>query len=239
MSSISITIGGSKGHEIEQIDASSTFTKAFKMYRWKMIPNCTGRYTCRDHKLVSNLHPSLLMQNILSLNSKTERDCERDSESESESGLKSESHGKCKCDNNGNSNDFKGENSTIDVNTSTCSFNSNSKTFRSFYFEFPNETRKDPIVVIPFDKLSQTGFISYVKVKSNNTNITRAGNHDYVSGQTEVMPLKIKESPSPPTSISFVHTLNAPSGFQRKLDAIGIAITSDHDIVQKDGSDDL
>lgn len=192
---ISIAIGGSKGHVVEQLDGPSfsTFAKAFTSYRWKMIPNCTGRYTCRDHNLVSNLHPSLLMQRILS-------------ESECDSGSESESLGKS------NNSECSTETSTIYTST-TFNSNGHSNKFRMFYFEFPNKTRKDPIIVIPFDKLNRTGFISYVKIqKQSNTE-----DHSMSSN-----------------SISFVHTLNAPSGFQRKLNAIGITVTDDHDIIQKE-----
>ena len=38
------------------------FIKLYNAFRWKMIPNCTGRYTCRDHKAVSHLTPTNLLE---------------------------------------------------------------------------------------------------------------------------------------------------------------------------------
>ncbi|GFH57601.1 hypothetical protein CTEN210_14077 [Chaetoceros tenuissimus] len=45
----SVNIGGSKGH-VEECVTDENFCKIFLYFRWKMIRNCTGRYTCRDHK---------------------------------------------------------------------------------------------------------------------------------------------------------------------------------------------
>ena len=53
---LGLKIGGSKGH-IEEIIHDSIFIAIYNAFRWKMIPNCTGRYTCRDHKAVSSLTP--------------------------------------------------------------------------------------------------------------------------------------------------------------------------------------
>ncbi|KAL3785249.1 hypothetical protein HJC23_002704 [Cyclotella cryptica] len=54
-------IGGSKGH-IEESVTDPLFITLYNAFRWKMIPNCTGRYTCRDHKAVSHLNPSQLLR---------------------------------------------------------------------------------------------------------------------------------------------------------------------------------
>jgi tRNA (cytosine38-C5)-methyltransferase len=53
-------VGGSKGHMEEEIDGP--LLALYQRYRWKMIPNCTGRYTCRDHQLVSRLSPLNLLE---------------------------------------------------------------------------------------------------------------------------------------------------------------------------------
>ncbi|KAL7486435.1 hypothetical protein ACHAW6_012030 [Cyclotella cf. meneghiniana] len=55
-----IRIGGSKGHIEERIN-DPLFIIVYKAFRWKMIPNCTGRYTCRDHNAVSHLTPQQLL----------------------------------------------------------------------------------------------------------------------------------------------------------------------------------
>jgi len=54
--------GGDKGH-ITEVVHDPVFIKLFAQFRWKMIPNCTGRYTCRDHKLVCSVTPIDLLQN--------------------------------------------------------------------------------------------------------------------------------------------------------------------------------
>ena len=61
--STAITIGGDKGHVVEQVD-DAIFLKIYHAYRWKMIPNCTGRYTCRDHKIVSKLTPCEVLASV-------------------------------------------------------------------------------------------------------------------------------------------------------------------------------
>lgn len=137
-----LEIGGSKGH-INEIVHDPLFITIYNAFRWKMIPNCTGRYTCRDHKAVSHLTPRQLLQacgidkvTILSL--------------------------------------------------------------REYKVEFDTERRKDPIHVIPFASDHSNGIISYVK---------------FSDGGDEV--------------VSYVHTLNSGSGFQRKLDALGVVLTED------------
>lgn len=53
-------IGGSKGH-IEEMVTDPIFISIYTAFRWKLIPNCTGRYTCRDHTAVSHLAPKMLL----------------------------------------------------------------------------------------------------------------------------------------------------------------------------------
>ena len=55
-----IRIGGEKGH-IEEVVQDPIFIAIYTYFRWKKIPNCTGRYTCRDHKAVSHLTPIQLL----------------------------------------------------------------------------------------------------------------------------------------------------------------------------------
>lgn len=58
----SISIGGSKG-DIDEIVTDPIFITLYNFFRWRMIPNCTGRYTCKDHKKVSHLPPVELLRN--------------------------------------------------------------------------------------------------------------------------------------------------------------------------------
>lgn len=57
----SISIGGSKGH-IDEIVTDSIFITLYNFFSWRMITNCTGRYTCKDHKKVSHLPPVELLR---------------------------------------------------------------------------------------------------------------------------------------------------------------------------------
>ena len=128
-----LLVGGSKGHISESIEGP--ILALFQAFRWKMIPRCTGRYTCRNHDAVSTLTPLQLLQEA-----------------------------------------------EIDAST-----------FPSYEFSLPN---KDPILVVAMDPHHSTGIISYIKGDSD-------------SGE-----------------IRFVHTLNTSSGFQRKLQAMGLTVTS-------------
>ncbi|KAL3757738.1 hypothetical protein ACHAWU_000379 [Discostella pseudostelligera] len=56
-----LMIGGSKGH-VEEVVTDPIFISIYAAFRWKRIPNCTGRYTCRDHNTVSHLTPLMLLR---------------------------------------------------------------------------------------------------------------------------------------------------------------------------------
>lgn len=56
-----MSIGGAKGH-VEEVVRDPIFIAIYMSFRWKMIPGCTGRYTCRDHKDVSHLMSSSLLE---------------------------------------------------------------------------------------------------------------------------------------------------------------------------------
>jgi len=58
----SISIGGSKGHVVETV-TDSIFITLYNFFTWRMITNCTGRYTCKDHKQVSHLPPVEVLRN--------------------------------------------------------------------------------------------------------------------------------------------------------------------------------
>jgi len=139
----SLSIGGEKGH-VEEVVQDPIFIALYRNFRWKKIPNCTGRYTCRDHKSVSQLTPKRFLE----------------------------------------ANDIVLE---------------RIKELTQYYVSFEEERRKDPIYVIPFADTALTGLISYVK------------HHDDVEG-----------------SVSYVHTLNSASGFQRKLEAIHVSLLDEY-----------
>lgn len=57
-----IAIGGTKGH-VEEVVTDPIFITLYNFFSWRMITNCTGRYTCRDHSKVSSLRPIELLRN--------------------------------------------------------------------------------------------------------------------------------------------------------------------------------
>lgn len=136
------TVGGINGHVEEEIDGN--LLTLFNSFRWKMIPNCTGRYICRDHNLVSALPPLDML---------------------SRAGIE-------------------------------CHEKIYSSGFGKFDFALPG--RADKVEVVPLDHQNLTGIITFVKEGGN----------------------------------SYVHTLNTPSGFRRKLQAIGIKATNDEIVLE-------
>lgn len=144
-------VGGTKGHVSETIDGNLLLL--YQSYRWKMIPNCTGRYTCRDHKLVSPLNPFSLLQQV---------------------GIEKLGNG-------------------------SKTIWTDDERLKEFQFDLPG--RPDTIIVVPLDDTNMTGVITFVK----------------------------KEG------VSYVHTLNTPSGFRRKLEAIGIKVTEDDICLAENG----
>ena len=130
---MSVSVGGSKGHIAEEV-TDPVFVALYRKYRWRMIPNCTGRYTCKDHSKVCHLSPKELME-------------------------------------------------TVGVGSS-----------RQYKVVLDKERNKDEFIAIPFDNEREVGLISYIK---DGSDVQRR----------------------------YVHTLNAPSGFQRKLDAMGVSLS--------------
>ena len=53
-------VGGTKGHVKEPI--TGKLFRLYDAYDWRMIPNCTGRYTCRNHDTVSHLTPTQVLE---------------------------------------------------------------------------------------------------------------------------------------------------------------------------------
>jgi len=167
-----IVIGGTKGHVVETVRRDSLFARLYGRYRWKMIPNCTGRYTCRDHRLVSHLHPLELVQR---------------------SALPASSS----------------SSSSSPLQTSTNTFT----TLREYQFQLPD--RNDGVIVVPLDDDYRTGIIAYAKKKTEEQRTSSSSSSSYV----EHCDSTVSES-----DIRYVHTLNGPSGFRRKLEAVGIDV---------------
>ena len=156
--STSLTIGGIKGHVKETIQGATL--RLFAAFRWKMIPKCTGRYTCRDHKLVSHLTPKELLAQVVQQQQQQ-----------------------------GGSDMDDPEAVLLPI-------------IKQYAFSLGGRT--DLILVLPLDEAQETGIITYVKKEEAVTH--------------------------------YVHTLNAPSGFQRKLRAIGIISLSDKNVLPREES---
>ena len=166
-----LVVGGSKGHEVETIDGN--LLRLYLGCRWKPIPRCTGRYTCRDRDL-SRLHPLALVRTFAAA-------------AAAGSG--------------------EGSDEGCDVGADP----DDGRVRRIWEFTLPG--RDDAIVVVPLDPSNRTGVISYKKEISDGGG---ADGSDRLSGQC----------PRQEASC-YVHTLNAPSGFRRKLEAMGLTVTDD------------
>mmetsp|Transcript_7162 Transcript_7162/g.13603 ORF Transcript_7162/g.13603 Transcript_7162/m.13603 type:complete len:141 (+) Transcript_7162:122-544(+) len=139
-----LRIGGENGHVKESVD-EPVFIAVYNTFRWKMIKNFTGRFTCRDHGIVSQMTPLQLIINSLVVN---------------------------------------------DAKTNSL---------KQYYYTFEDQS-KNPMIVIPFTEEHQTGLITYVKESVVEDNC------------------------------QYVHTLNAPSGFQRKLEAMKVYLCDENKI---------
>ena len=158
-----LEIGGDKGHQVESI--SGQLLTLYKSYRWKTIPRCTGRYTCRDHALVSTLPPLEVLSNV---------------------GIMYE------------------EQSSPSAGESTP------RPLQEHVLD--GMSGKDRIIVVPLDDRKTVGLITYVKGET--------------SGSSDS---KQKDDSSDNNSTSrYVHTLNAQTGFRRKLEAMGAFVTDDN-----------
>ena len=152
-----LPIGGIKGHVPETIRGN--LLRLYQAFQWKPLPNCTGRYTCREHKIASPLPPLELLSRIgIATLGDDYFAAEKESSSSSSTHLP----------------------------------------LQQYSFDLPG--RSDRILVIPLDSRNHTGVITYEKSDG--------------SGRT-----------------SYVHTLNSPSGFRRKLQAIGIDHITDDEII--------
>ena len=129
---MSVSVGGSKGHIAEDVH-DPVFVELYHKYRWRMIPSCTGRYTCKGHSKVCHLSPKELVGTV------------------------------------------------------------GAESFRQYSVVLDKERDKDHFIAIPFDIKHEVGLISYIKDAGSD--------------------------------VRYVHTLNAPSGFQRKLDAMGVSLS--------------
>ena len=173
-SSSSLVVGkGCKGHIIETIH-DINLIKLYQHYRWKPLPNCTGRYTCRDHKLVSKLPPIAMLQ---------------------QAGITT-------------------------TTTTTSTSDGNTIPLKEYCLQLPG--RNDQVSVVPLDETNTVGVISFVKNDMKKTDTNDIGQQTYTNSNNG----EERQQQQRPTS--YVHTLNTPSGFRRKLEAIGIKVTSNN-----------
>ena len=173
-----LAIGGDKGHNVEII--SGHLLTLYKSYRWKMIPRCTGRYTCRDHATVSTLTP-------LQLLSKVGINCEE---------------------------------------RTSPSAVADSAPPRSLLRQYILDgiSGKDQIIVVPLDCNNTVGLITYVKADIDNLSGVHVGEASAVVSEANDVS---KVDDCCDKNIRYVHTLNAASGFRRKLEAMGASVTDD------------
>lgn len=130
-------IGGEKGHIVECV--SGWLLLLFSTYRWKPIPHCTGRYTCREHRL-SKLTPYDLLE-----------ECNRIHQLDSTAHSASVEHS-------------AHHNTTSVENVSTSE--STAPDCRQ-QWEFRGGNGKDEIIVTSMDSSASVGLITYVKKRAD------------------------------------------------------------------------
>ena len=162
-----LEIGGDKGHQVETI--SGQLLTLYRSFRWKMIPRCTGRYTCRDHALVVSTLPPL--------------------EVLSNAGIMYEEQTSPSAD----------EESVLLL-------------LREYILD--GISGKDRIIVVPLDDRKTVGLITYVKGEASGSNV---GDFKKIGGSSNNI-----------TTSRYVHTLNAKTGFRRKLEAMGAFVADDN-----------
>ena len=158
-----LEIRGDKGHQVETI--SGQLLTLYKSYRWKMIPRCTGRYTCRDHALVSTLPPLKVLSDV---------------------GIM-----------------YEGQSSpSVDESTP--------RPLQEYVLD--GISGKDRIIVVPLDDRKTVGLITYVKGETSGSSDSKQKDDSSDNNSTP----------------RYVHTLNAQTGFRRKLEAMGAFVTDDN-----------
>jgi len=201
-----IKIGGreTRGHVEEWITGNLLVLWRAPFCNWKPLPNCTGRYSCRETK--QKQPPPLLPNDQQQTSKPTPNHHQQQQQQDVELIFKSST--------NGDNDDYD---TTAAVRPSLMTpaelmnraLQANQQQQPSGpqrvqqweVQEFdPAPGRKDRILVLPLDSRQETGIITYVKQKNNDCSII------------------------PSSSFRYVHTLNAPSGFQRKLEAVGIQL---------------
>lgn len=170
----SLRIGGSKGHDGEVI--SGNLLRLYEGYKWRMIPNCTGRYTCRSHAEASTQPPLELLQKI---------------------GIASVDICSGKAD---------GMVLAFTETKAAAATTTSGVTSSLVQYCFDDISGKDPIIVVPLDDCNRVGLITYIKTTTEG--------------------VEKEEKKGMEAERYYVHTLNATSGFRRKLEAMGGKVTN-------------
>ena len=178
---------GCKGHIIETIH-DENLIKLYDYYRWKPLPNCTGRYTCRDHKVVSKLSPIKMLE---------------------QAGITTTT--------------------TTTTESTMTSIDDSTMPLQEYFFQLPG--RNDQVSVVPLDENNTVGVITFVKNNKIDASVEKNDSERGQQTQTESNTdeeQKQQQQQQQQRPISYVHTFNTPSGFRRKLEAIGINVTSNN-----------
>ena len=87
--------------------------------------------------------------------------------------------------------------------------------------EFDLPGRRDKVLVLPLDEKNCTGIITYVKKPATTTTTTTTTTTDDDDDNDDCRELDDEET----MTVRYVHTLNTPSGFRRKLEAMGFTVS--------------
>ena len=219
-----LIIGGTHGHVEETITGDLLVLWRAPFCHWKPIRNCTGRYSCRETRNTSQ-HPP--QQNKDTNDTPLQRILPS---TLSPLELLQHALGASKAASAGSVDTMiphSSKSRDIIIPWKVQEFD-------------PAPGRKDRIWVLPLDAQMTTGIITYVKQQppppppppphepgGTKTIIDSKDAPPSTSLQPQKPPPPLPPTIIRPSSsiIRYVHTLNAPSGFRRKLQAVGIQLT--------------
>ena len=197
-----LSIGGTQGHVEEAIEGDLLKLWRAPFCDWRPIRNCTGRYTCRCPKN-KNKKKEFQEGPI-----KEEEDEHSDVIPSALDPLQLIQ-------------------AALQRGFHSNSSNSNNKSYWKIEKFDPPAGRSDCVWVLPLNEEQTVGIISYVKDEeeetvSSTTATTTDDNNN--TGTTTTTTTTTNNNNNATTQRRFVHTLNSPSGFQRKLEAIHIQL---------------
>jgi len=213
-----VLVGGTRGHVEEYIRGDLLVLWRAPFCDWKPIKNCTGRYTCREKK--KHQPPPKTIANTGGQDPENEID-QPPQEDTSAVVLIPSTLSPLDLMRHAHAAAAAAKNKEILATNNNHSDADSHNDYKTYEFG-PPRGRVDRIIVLPLDPDKTTGTITYVKEEEDDEEEHNSSNY------SDQSPKQASPTTNHFTSQQrrrrFVHTLNAPSGFQRKLKAVGIQL---------------